>query len=90
MAAEVHVLKLPKERWIAAAAARAEAIQPDIEGAIAVERDRVLTLVSIAEQAVAIGVEVNLAAVISDGATPNELREFVMGIAASERDQENG
>lgn len=90
MAAEVHVLKLPKEREAAAVAVRAEAIQLDIAAAIEAERDRVLALLSVAAQAVSLGVEVNLAAVISDGATPDELREVVMGIAASERDQENG
>ncbi|NEI57465.1 hypothetical protein GR200_20715 [Rhizobium leguminosarum] len=90
MVAEIHVLKLPKERQIAAVAVRAEAIQPDIAAAVEAERERVLTLVTIAEQAARIGVDVDLAAVISQGAVPDEVREVVMNMAASERDQNYG
>lgn len=90
MTAELHVLNLTNERRAAAIAVHAEAIQPEIAAAIEAERDRILNLVAIAKQSSRIGVDIDLAAVISHGATPDEVREVVMDIATSEKDQSYG
>ncbi|MBX5144963.1 hypothetical protein [Rhizobium lentis] len=90
MTAELLVLNLTNERRAAAIAVHAEAIQPDIAAAVEAERNRVLTLMTISEQSARIGVEIDLAAVISQGAAPDEVREVVMDMAASEKDQNYG
>ncbi|WP_025662608.1 hypothetical protein [Rhizobium sp. IBUN] len=81
-------LNLPAKVVSAATEAHLVAIQPYVDAFVGAERTRVCDLITLAEQARKIGVEMDLLEAITEGASVDDVRAYVLEMAASERGQE--